>query len=114
MKLFQHLHVYTWSVVVTFREAAADNFNQVGITRIILRQQHQMVVPILPAGQLSVESGTGRHVDLTADNGIDPCRCGLLIELNDAIHDSMVCDGRTVHAQLFHTLDILFDLVGTV
>ena len=114
MELLQHLHIHTGSVVVTFREAAADDFNQVGIPRIILRQQHQMVVPILSAGQLSVKSGTGRHVDFTADNGIDSCRRGLLIELDDAVHNAMVCDGRTVHAQLFHTLDILFDLVGTV
>ncbi len=114
MILPQHFHIHTGSVIVSFRETAADNFYQIGITGVILRQQHQMIISVLAAGQFPVEAGMRRHVNFTADDRIDSRCRGFLIEVNDAVHNAMVRDGGAVHPQLFDPFDIFFDFIGTV
>ena len=114
MKLLQHFHIHTGSVIVSFRKPTADNLHQIGIARIILCQQHQMIISVLAAGQFPVKPGMRRHVNFTADDRIDPRRRGFLIEVNDAIHNAVIRDGGAVHPQFFDTFDIFFDFIGTV
>ena len=114
MVLLKHLKIHTGPVIISFCKTFADNLHQIGISRIILRQKHQMIIPVLPACQLPVKPGMRRHIDLAADDRIDAFRFRRLIEINDAVHHTVVGDGRTVHAQLFYPLYILFDFIGTV
>ena len=114
MKFLQHFHVHTGPVVIPFRETAADDLHQICVTCIVLRQQHQMIVSVFAAGQLPVKPGTGRHIDLTADDRIQTRCRRFFIKVDHAVHNAVVRDGCAVHTQLFDALDVFFDLVGTV
>lgn len=71
VKFLQNLHIDTRLVIVPLRKTAADDFAQIRVTSIIFRQKHQMVIPVIPAGNLPVKTGIGRNIDLTAQNRID-------------------------------------------
>ena len=73
-----------------------------------------MVIPVLAAGKLLVKAGIGRHIDLAAQNRLDSGFSCRAVKINDTVHNAVVGDCRTVHAKLFHTLDIFFYFVGTV
>ena len=114
MIFIQHLHVHPGPVIIPFRKAPADDFHQVGISGIILRQQHQMVISVLPSGGLLIKPGVGRHINLAADYGFDPLRLRSPIEINHTIHHAVIRNGGTVHAQFFHPGNIFFYFVGTI
>ena len=73
-----------------------------------------MVIAVLAARQFPVEAGVGRHVNLAADDRVDPRLLRRLIEVNDTVHDTVIRDRRAVHPQLLHIPHILFYFVGTV
>ena len=114
MVTVQDFHVHPGLVIIPFREALADNLHQVGVAGVVLRQQDKMVVPVLAAGGLFVETGVGRYIDLAANDRVDALFLRRPVEVDDAVHDAMVRDGGAVHAQLLHPGDILFDFIGTV
>ena len=55
MILIQKFHIHTGLIVKALCETAADDFHQVGVSRIVLRQQDQMIIPVVPAACLSVK-----------------------------------------------------------
>ena len=110
----QHLHIHARSVVIPLGKALADDLHQIGIARIVLRQQHEVVIPLIPAADLLVKARVRRDIDLAAEDRLDAVRLCLLIEINHAVHDAVVRDRRAVHAKLLDALDILPDLVGAV
>ncbi len=73
-----------------------------------------MIVPVFSPRQLLVKTGIGRHINLTADNRLNPRFPRRLIKINNAVHHAVVRYGSTVHAQLLDTLDIFFYFVGAV
>ena len=114
MELIQHFHIHTRPVVKPFRKSAAYYFHQIRISRIVFRQQYQMIIPVFSAIQFLVKSGIGRNVNLTAHNGIDSGRFRLLIEINHTVHNAVIRDGCAVHPQFFHPLHILFYLITAI
>ena len=114
MVLLQQLHIHTGSVVIALRKAFANDLRKVGIAHIVFCQKHQMIIAVLTARQFSVKAGMGCHIDLTADDRIDPRLLRRLIKIDRAVHHAMIRDGGTVHSQLLHIFHIFFDLIGTV
>ena len=114
MKFPKDLHIHTGLVIVPLRKASADDLHQVCITGIIFRKQNQMVISVLPAGQFLVKPGVCCHINLTAQDRSDPLCLACFIKIDHAIHDAVICDSSTVHAELLHPLHIFFYLVGTV
>ncbi len=114
MICLQHLHIHPGLVIISLCKALADNLHQIGIAGVILRQQHQVVIAVLAAGEFLVKAGVRGHIHLAADDRINPRRLGLPVELQNPVHDSVVGDGGAVHAQFLHPPYILLDLVGTV
>ena len=112
--LFQNLHVDTRLIVKSIDKARRNNLHQIGIARIIFRQQNQMVVPVLSAAGFAVETGTRRHVNLTAEDRLDALRAGFFIKIDTAEHDAVIGDRGAVHAKFFDSGDVLFDLVRAV
>ena len=110
----KNLHIHTGLVIVPLRKAPADDFHQVCITGIIFRKQNQMIVSVLSAGQFLVKPGVRRHIDLTAKDRFDPFCLACFIKVYHTIHDTVIRDGSTVHAELLHPFHIFFYLVGTV
>ena len=73
-----------------------------------------MVIAVVAAGGLLVETGVGGHIDLAAENRLDALRPGRPVEIDDAKHGSVVCDGRRSHAQLLYPGHIFFYLIGPI
>ena len=114
MELFKDFHVHTRLIIISFRKSLAHNFHQIGVALVILCQQHQMMIALLPAADFLVKTRIGRDINLTPENRLDAVCLRFFIEVNNAVHHAMVCDCRTVHAKLFDALDIFFNLVGAV
>ena len=70
-----------------------------------------MIVAIAFGLRVAVEATARRNVHLTAENRSDALLLALLIEVDAAVHDAVVGDGGTVHAQFFDLGDIFFDFV---
>ena len=114
VELPQQFNVYSRLVVIPLRERAAHDLHQVGIALVVFRQKDQVVISVLSRPLFSVETGTGRDIDLTADDGLDACLFCRFIKIDHAVHDAVIGYGRAVHSKLFDSLYIFFDLVGAV
>ena len=110
----QDFHVHPGLVIISFRETFADNLHQVGVTGIVLCQQHQMIIPVLSPGQFLIKTGVWRHIHLAADNGFYPRAFGCPVKINDTVHGTVIRYGSAVHPQFFHPGNIFFDFIGTV
>ena len=62
----QHLIVHPGLVVEAVHKAPAHQLHEVFIALIVLRQKHQVIIPVLPAHLLPVKPGARRHIDLAA------------------------------------------------
>ncbi len=114
MELAQQLLVDSGLVIVPFREGAAHYFHQVGVALVVLRQKNQVVVAVVARPLLPVEPRSGRHVDLAADDGLDPGLFAGFIKIDHAVHDAVIGNRRAVHAEFPDALYIFFDLIGAV
>ena len=61
-----------------------------------------MIIPVLPVGLLPVKTGIRRNVNFAAEDRVDPRSLRRLVKVDDSEHNSMVCNGSTVHPELFH------------
>ena len=114
VELLQHFHVHTGFIIISFRKATADDFHQIRIAGIVLRQQHQMMITFFSTGQFLVKTGIRCHIHLTAQDRLDPRFSGCPVKIDHAVHNAMVGDCRAVHTQLLDPGYVLLDLVGAV
>ena len=56
----------------------------------------------------------GRHIDLTADDGLHPGGLGSLVKINDAVHDAVVRNGHRLLPQLLHPVHEAANAAGPV
>ena len=61
-----------------------------------------------------IEAGAGGHIDLAADDGADALLFALLVEIDDAVHDTMIGDGDGGLAQGLGALDQPLDAAGAI
>jgi hypothetical protein len=62
----------------------------------------------------SVFHTTAGHIDLTADNGLDACSLGGLIEVDTAVHDAMIRNGNCILADLLQPVHHAANAAGAV
>ena len=92
----QHVLVYAWLIIKALQLTDADDFHQVMVACIVLRQQNQMV----HAAVIFFQMRALGQIDLAADNRLDACLGTLLIKFHCAVHRAMVGNRQAVHAQL--------------
>ena len=109
----QQLHVDAGPAVEALQKALGNQIAQVAVAGLVPAEQHQMGVLAVHPVDL-VEAGSGGHVDLAADDGLDPRGFGGLVEVDDAVHNPVVCDGHGRLPQLLHPLHQLPDPAGAV
>ena len=114
MIFLKHLKIHAGLIIIPFREALAHDLCQIRIALVILREQHQMIIPFLTAGLLLVKAGIRRHVNLTAKDGLDPRLLRRAIKIDHAIHHAVIRNGSAVHAKLLHALYIFLNLICAV
>ena len=90
--------VHAGSVVKAFQLAGCGNQHQVLITDVVFGQKHQMVGSAIESG-VAVGHAPGGNVHLYADDGFHPGRLAGAVELNDAIHHTVVSEGNGPLAQ---------------
>ena len=84
-------------VVEAVRCGVRDNAHEVAIPAIVLREQNHVIeLRALVAAQ----RGIRREIDLAADDGLDACLDGRLVELRAAVHVAVVRDSDGRHAEL--------------
>ena len=110
----QGLKVHTGSVIIPLRETNGNNFHQVLIAGIVLCQKNQMVIPVLSVTLFSVEPGIRCNIYLTANDRINLRLLTGLIKLYHTVHDTMVCDGSTVHTKLLHPGHVFTYFIGPI
>ncbi len=110
----QRLFIHPRPIVKPFCKPDGHDLHQILISLVILCQQHQMIIPVLPACCLFVKTGIGSHIDFAAEDRPDSlCFC-FLIKINHSIHNPMIRDSCTVHPQLLYTRHIFPDLIGAI
>ena len=97
--LGQDLAVDARLVVEALHLAGRAELHQVQVTGAVGGQQRQ-VVGVAVGAALLAEAGAGRHVDLTAQDGLDPGRSALLVEGDGAVHDAVVGERQRRHLEL--------------
>ena len=61
-----------------------------------------------------IEARAGGHIDLAADDGADALLFALLVEIDDAVHDTVIGDGDGGLAQGLGALDQPLDAAGAI
>ena len=92
----QHVLVYAWFIIKALQLTDADDFHQVMVACIVLRQQNQMV----HAAVIFFQMRALRKIHLAADNRLDACLGTLLIKFHCAVHCAVVGNRQAVHPQL--------------
>ena len=109
----QQIQIDPGSYIKSLYKGLAHHIGQVAVTRFILAQQYQMsgfgVILVY-----LVKSGTGRHIDLTADDRVDPLCLAGPVKVNSAVHHTMVGNGAGGLAHLFDAPGQVTDAAGAV
>ena len=91
--------------------ALGDQLQQVLVAGHVLGQQHEMVAR---AAGIAVVAAAGRHVDLAAEDGLDPGLLGRVVKNQRAVEVAVVGDGRGGRAEGGGGLDQIADADGPV
>ncbi len=86
-----------------------DEFEQIVVAGVILRQQGEMIGLGTSRSGLFLDHRSGRHVNLATDDGLDAVFFRRLDEFNDAIHVAVVRNGDGGHVHFLRLLHQLFD-----
>ena len=113
MVLFEELQIHTGLAVETVDKGLGHHQAEVLVALAVLAQQHQMVGVVVDAVD-TVCHGTAGHIDLTADDGLDSCGLGGLVEIDAAVHNAVVGDGHGGLTQLLDPVHQPVDAAGTV
>ena len=97
--LGQDLLVDPRLVVHALEVPGAAELEQVQITLAVLRD-HRQVVRITVGPPLALEPGAGRHVELAADDRLDPGLQALLVEVDGAVHHAVIGDADRRHPEV--------------
>ena len=106
----QHVLVYARFIIKALQLTNANDFHQVMVACIVLRQQNQMV----HAAVIFFQMRALGQVNLAADNRLDACLGTLLIKFHCAVHCAVVGNRQTVHAQLLSVGHQLVDFRSAV
>ena len=101
--------------VKALQKRLGDHVGQIAVALFVPAQEHQVgeggvkLVDLLKAG-----AAPGGHIDLAADDGLDPRLPAGPVKVDRPVHDAVIGDGYRVLPQLLHPLHQLFDPAGSV
>ena len=113
MILLQQLQVDPGLAVKAVKKGLGHKIAQVFITLPVFAQEHQVIALVVDAVG-PVRHPAGGYIHFAADDGLDPCRLGGFVEVNAAVHHSVVCNGHGSLAQLLDPVHHGIDAAGTV
>ena len=98
MILLKQLPIHPRPVVKAFKVRLGGELDQIAVARLVFRQQHKVVTLITV---IMTEAAILGNIHLATNNRLDAGFFGCLVELDSAIHDTMVGYRQAVHPQLF-------------
>ena len=105
--------VHPGPVIEAIHKTGRDQLDQIPVTLIVLGQENQVVgVPV--QGPLLFLVTSGRHIDLTANDGMDAIFFHGPVKIQDPIHGPVVGNGAGIHAQLLQAGGQFMDPVGAI
>ena len=101
--------------VKALRPGGGDQIGEVAVPLLVLAQQHQVAALGVELMDL-VEPGPalGRHIHLTADDGLDALRLAGPVKVDDAVHDAVVRDGAGRLPPGLHHAGQVLDAAGAI
>ncbi len=111
--LRQHFLIDTRAIVEAFQLRDAGELQQVLITRLILRQQQQVIRAFVFL-RIAIGARAAREVALHADDGLDARLLGRVEEIDHAVHHAVIGDRHGGLAQFFGALDDRADFAQAV
>ena len=93
--------------------ADAGELDEVAVADGILGQHHQVVTAFL-LGRIRVVEGAVDHIHLVADDRLHGCALAKLQQLDGAVHDAVIGERQSRHAQLLGPLHHRRQLAGSV
>ena len=101
--------------IKALRPGHGHHVGEVAIALLVLAQQHQMAALGVEFMDL-VKPGaaSGRHIHLTADDGLDSLRLAGAVKIDDAVHHAVVCDGTGILPHGLHDLRQIPDAARAV
>ena len=109
----EQLVVHGRPAVKPLGKAAGHQLDQIPVARLVLHQQHQMIL-FLAVFAILVKTAVGRDVDLAADDRLDALGRACLVERHGAVHHPMVGDGDGGMSGRLRRLRDVFDAAGSV
>jgi len=97
----QQVHVDTGLDVKAFGECLTHHIGQIPIACLVLAQQHQMAALRIEL-VLLIEAGPPRHIHLAPDDGMDALLFAGAVEVNNAVHHTVIRDGHRVLPHLLY------------
>lgn len=114
MVLLEQFLIHARLVIEAFKVGFADQLDKILIAGEIGGQQDEMIVVVMRQSAFPALSVAGRHVGLTAYDGLDPASESLLIKLDSPEQIAMVRHGHGGHAEVFHLLDERLNLIRPI
>ena len=113
MILLQQLQVDPGLAVKAVKKGLGNKIAQVFITLSVFAQEHQVIALVVDAVG-PVRHPAGGYIHFAADDGLDPCRLGGFVEVDAAVHHSVVRNGHGSLAQLLDPVHHGINAAGTV
>ena len=111
--LFQKVKIHSGLSVKAMNKGFRNHEAEVFIACSVLAQKHKMVWVVIDSVNTILHFSPG-HIDLTANNGLNPGGFGGLVKVDTAIHDTMVGNGYGLLPQFLHPIHDGIDSAGTV
>ena len=106
--------IHTRLIVKTFNKTFGHYLHKIMISRIILSKKYKMIISVISRPCLFVESRPRCNIYLASDNRFSSFLQGCPVKIDHAIHDTMICNSKAVHAQLLSLRHNLINLTQAV
>jgi len=110
----QQLLVDSRTVVKAFQKSRRGELHQVPVALEVLDQDDEMAGRLSRALRGLVEPALRGHVELAADDGLDPRLVGLLVEVDGTVHVAVVGDGHGGHPEFLGLFEEVAEADGAV
>ena len=114
MIFLKEFQIHPGFIIKSLYKSFGYDFHQITVAPVVLCKKNQMIITVFSTSRFTLKSGSRCHINFAAQNRIDACcLCGP-VKINNPIHNTMICNGCTVHTKLFYSFYIFFYLVGSI
>ena len=111
--LSQYFFIHPWFIIKAVNETLTAYLLEIVISICRFSQKDKMVIFFFACASLIV-SASGGDIYFASNDRIDTfCFC-FLIEINHAIHDSVIRDRSSIHSEFFYSPDVIFDFIRPI